>query len=146
MQKLKAAVIGAGYLGRFHAQKYAALPNATLVGIVDVAAEARERVAAELGTEAFADYRALLGTPLPVPATAIYSRSDGIVHWQSCRELEGPLSENIEVQSSHCGIGHHPVALLTIADRLAQPEGAWKPFVPPARWRWPLAPRAGATS
>jgi pimeloyl-ACP methyl ester carboxylesterase len=93
-----------------------------------------------------ADYRALLGAPVPVPATAIYSRSDGIVHWRSCREVEGPLSENIEVQSSHCGIGHHPVALLAIADRLAQPEGAWKPFVPPARWRWPLVPRAGGVS
>ena len=87
--------------------------------------------------------RAQLSTPLPVPSTAIYSRSDAIVAWQSCREDEGPLSENIEVASSHLGIGHHPVVLLTIADRLAQPEGAWRPFAPPPGWRWPLAPRTG---
>lgn len=61
MQQLRTAVIGAGYLGRFHAQKYAALPAATLVGIVDVSAETRARVAAELGTQASADYRELLG-------------------------------------------------------------------------------------
>jgi pimeloyl-ACP methyl ester carboxylesterase len=88
-----------------------------------------------------ADYRKILHETLPVPTTAIYSRSDGIVAWQSCRLEEGPASENIEVASSHLGIGHHPVALLTIADRLAQPEGAWTRFTPPASWRWPLAPR-----
>ncbi len=85
--------------------------------------------------------RALLGEPIPVPATAIYSKTDGIAAWQSCVEPTGPLSENIEVESSHLGIGHHPVVLLTIADRLAQPEGAWQPFQAPAGWRWPWVPR-----
>jgi pimeloyl-ACP methyl ester carboxylesterase len=91
-----------------------------------------------------ADYRRVLDAPLPVPTTAIYSRSDGIAAWQSCRLEEGPFSENIEVVSSHLGIGHHPVALLTIADRLAQPEGRWERFTPPAGWRWPLVPRVAA--
>jgi pimeloyl-ACP methyl ester carboxylesterase len=88
-----------------------------------------------------ADYRRGLHAPLPMPTTAIYSRTDGIVAWQSCRLDEGPLSENIEVASSHLGIGHHPVALLTIADRLAQAEGAWTRFTPPVGWRWPFVPR-----
>jgi pimeloyl-ACP methyl ester carboxylesterase len=69
-----------------------------------------------------------LGEPPPVPTTAIYSRSDGIVHWRCCVEDEGPRSESIEISSSHCGLGHHPAALYAIADRLAQPEGAWAPF------------------
>ncbi|HUI25360.1 MAG TPA: alpha/beta hydrolase [Candidatus Kryptonia bacterium] len=85
--------------------------------------------------------RASLRAPLPVPATAIYSRTDAIAAWRSCLEDEGPFSENLEVDSSHLGIGHHPVVLLTIADRLAQPEGQWKPFRPPAGWPWPLVPR-----
>jgi len=85
--------------------------------------------------------RAQLAASLEVPSTAIYSRSDGVVAWRSCRQDEGPLSENLEVESSHFGVGHHPVVLLTIADRLAQPEGAWRPFSPPAGWRWPLVPR-----
>ena len=40
----------------------------------------------------------------------------------------GPQAENIEVEGSHCGLGHHPAAVYAIADRLAQPEGKWKQF------------------
>ena len=72
---------------------------------------------------------AIIRRPPPVPTTSIYSRTDGIVAWQGCLEQEGPQSENIEVRGSHSGLGHHPAALHAIADRLAQPEGAWKPFV-----------------
>jgi hypothetical protein len=64
----------------------------------------------------------------PVPTTAIYSRTDGIVAWQGCVEKAGPRAENIEIDASHCGIGHHPLALYAIADRLAQPEREWRPF------------------
>jgi len=72
--------------------------------------------------------RERLKTPPPVPSTAIYSRTDGIVAWQGCLERETATSENIEIEGSHCGLGHHPAALWAIADRLAQPEGGWKPF------------------
>jgi len=58
---MRTAVIGVGYLGRFHAQKYAALGNSQLVGIADPSPAARAAVAAELGVEAYADYRDLLG-------------------------------------------------------------------------------------
>ena len=85
--------------------------------------------------------RARLREPLTVPTTAIVSRTDAIASWQSCCTEPGPLSENLEVDSSHLGIGHHPVVLLTIADRLAQLEGAWKPFAPPRGWRFPFVPR-----
>jgi len=67
---------------------------------------------------------------LHVPATAIYSRTDGVTSWKWCLEDEGPRAENIEVYGSHCGLGHNPAVLLAIADRLAQPEGDWKPFSP----------------
>jgi predicted dehydrogenase len=58
---MRTAVIGVGYLGRFHAQKYASLPNSHLVGVADPSAKARSSVAAELGVAAYADYRELLG-------------------------------------------------------------------------------------
>ena len=61
MEQIKAAVIGVGYLGRFHAQKYAQSPRCRLEAVVDARAEAREQVAAELGTRPLADYRELLG-------------------------------------------------------------------------------------
>jgi pimeloyl-ACP methyl ester carboxylesterase len=66
--------------------------------------------------------------PPPVPSTAIYSESDGIVAWRHCREREHAHTENIRVAASHCGMGFHPLVLYAIADRLAQPEGDWKPF------------------
>jgi pimeloyl-ACP methyl ester carboxylesterase len=84
--------------------------------------------------------------PLTVPRTAIYTRSDGVVPWQSCLEPDCPTAESIEVWGSHSGLGHNPLALAVIADRLAQPEGAWQPFprqwIGPSRLRRAPAPRA----
>jgi pimeloyl-ACP methyl ester carboxylesterase len=83
-----------------------------------------------------------LDAPLSVPVTSFYSETDGIVAWQSCLDRESARAENLAVRSSHCGMGHHPTVLLAIADRLAQPEGSWRPYVPgPSTW-WPFAPRA----
>jgi len=61
MKKIRAAVVGVGYLGRFHAQKYAQATDCELVAVVDARAEARERVAQELGAQPLEDYRELLG-------------------------------------------------------------------------------------
>jgi predicted dehydrogenase len=58
---LRTAVIGVGYLGRFHAQKYAQLSGSKLVGVVDANADACAKVAAESGARAFGDYRDLFG-------------------------------------------------------------------------------------
>ena len=90
------------------------------------------------------DVLARLRSPLSVPTTAIYSRTDGIVAWQSCVEPRGPQSESIEVGTSHCGMGHHPAALLVIADRLAQPEGTWRHFEPSGWSRVPFLSAAVA--
>jgi predicted dehydrogenase len=61
MSRIRVAVVGVGYLGRFHAQKYAALPACELVGVVDPQPKARDAVAAELGVPGHADYRDLVG-------------------------------------------------------------------------------------
>lgn len=66
--------------------------------------------------------------PPPVPITSIYSRSDGIVAWRCALEKETPLAENIAVRGSHSGMCFNPLALYLVANRLAQPEGHWKPF------------------
>ncbi len=58
---MRTAVVGVGYLGRFHAQKYATLPNSRLTGIADPSRRARDAVSCELGVPAHADYRELLG-------------------------------------------------------------------------------------
>jgi hypothetical protein len=73
--------------------------------------------------------------PLRVPATSIYSRFDGIVAWQSCLAAPSPHSENVAVLGSHLGLGHNPAVIWVVADRLAQPEGQWKPFRAPTLLR-----------
>jgi hypothetical protein len=66
--------------------------------------------------------------PLRVPTTCIYSKTDGIVAWQCCTSLPAPHTENIQVRSTHLGYGHNLAVLRVIADRLAQPEGSWRPY------------------
>lgn len=74
---------------------------------------------------------ARLNEPLPVPSTAIYSRSDGVVAWRACIDAEAKEAENVQVPGSHVGLLHNPAVFYVIADRLAQPEGTHRPFVPP---------------
>jgi pimeloyl-ACP methyl ester carboxylesterase len=64
----------------------------------------------------------------PVPMTAIFSRTDGIVAWPCTMIEKGALAESVEVHGSHSGLAHNLAALFAIADRLAQPEGSWTPF------------------
>lgn len=58
---LRAAVVGAGYLGSFHAEKYAQASGCALVAVADVDRARAEALAARLGTRAVADFRELLG-------------------------------------------------------------------------------------
>jgi len=67
----------------------------------------------------------------PVPTTSIYSKTDGIVSWRNCIEKKTDRSESVEVSASHLGMGSHPEVLRIVANRLAQPEGQWRPFKRP---------------
>jgi pimeloyl-ACP methyl ester carboxylesterase len=78
--------------------------------------------------DAEAQFGGDLAKPPPVPTTAIFSRSDGVCAWQGCMEHSSPIAESIEVDASHCGMGAHPAVAFAVADRLAQPEGLWRPF------------------
>ena len=64
----------------------------------------------------------------PVPTTSIFSKSDGIVSWRGCIGKRSDRNENVEVDASHLGMVSHPDVLRIIANRLAQPEGRWKPL------------------
>jgi predicted alpha/beta hydrolase family esterase len=65
----------------------------------------------------------------PVPTTSVYSKSDGIVSWQGCIEKPSNHAESVEVETSHLGMVNHPHVQRIVAERLAQPEGRWKPLV-----------------
>ena len=64
----------------------------------------------------------------PVPTTSILTRTDGVVGWRGSVQKPGGQTENIVVHASHTGLGVNPCVMLAIADRLAQKEGAWRPF------------------
>ncbi len=59
MDTLRVAVIGVGYLGKFHAEKYARMPDVHLVGVVDCDLPSAQAVATRLGSEAFVHHREL---------------------------------------------------------------------------------------
>ncbi len=100
MSNLKAAVIGVGYLGRFHAQKFAAIEGVDLIGVVDTSLERAREVADEVGTEAFSDYRDVL-TRADVVSIVVPTQ----FHYQVAREcieagchilLEKPVTRTVE--------------------------------------------------
>ena len=61
MKAVRAAVVGVGYLGQFHAEKYAGLPDAELVAVVDADSARAREIAAKHNTIAYSDYRELIG-------------------------------------------------------------------------------------
>jgi len=98
----------------------------------DVRATNATRLYEAMSGEAVAEnseLRKAISGDLPVPATSIYSRTDGIVNWRTCRVRPSESAENIEVYlASHSGLGVNAAALWAIADRLAQGEGQFRQF------------------
>src|SRR4051812_15972786 len=68
---------------------------------------------------------------LRVPATSVYTRSDGVVHWSSCRYEIRSRRENVEVRGSHLGLAYNLAVLWLLADRPGMAEGPCTPFPPP---------------
>jgi pimeloyl-ACP methyl ester carboxylesterase len=88
-------------------------------------------------------FRDLALPPPGIPSTAIYSKGDGVVAWQTCLERRSPLTDNIEVYASHCGLGVNPSVFFAVADRLALPEREWHPFDRSSTWRRLVYPSSG---
>ena len=99
---------------------------------IDVRATHASKLYEKLGGEAIDDIAeselVRIQSDLDVPTTAIYTKTDGVVNWRTCMLREGRRAENIEVLGSHCGLGVNPAVLWAVADRLAQKEGAFRPF------------------
>ena len=72
-----------------------------------------------------------LPKPAMVPTTAIYSKTDGVVPWKLCMEnIEDDFHQNIEVRSSHIGMGVNLAVLAVIEDRLLYDKENWVKFKP----------------
>jgi predicted dehydrogenase len=100
MEKLKCAVIGVGYLGKFHAEKYAALPDCELVAVVDSNPEAAKAVAEKNGARALADYRELLGkvdaVSIVVPTSLHFDVARDFLATGSHVLVEKPITVTVE--------------------------------------------------
>jgi predicted dehydrogenase len=97
--EITAAVVGVGYLGKFHAEKYAESEKATLVAVVDIDKSKAESVASQLGVAAFSDYRELLGrvrcVSVAVPTHAHYRVTSDFLNGGVDVLVEKPIASNI---------------------------------------------------
>lgn len=100
MKKIKCAVIGVGYLGNFHAQKYQLLENVELIAVCDINSEAVEKVSQALNVPAYLNYQDLFGL---VDAVSIAATTQ--LHYTIAREcitqgihvlIEKPITETVE--------------------------------------------------
>lgn len=100
MKRLRAAVIGVGYLGKFHAQKYAALPEVDLVAVADENAGRAEAVARDCGCRAFTDYRSVLGgvdlVSIVVPTEAHHSVARSCLEAGAHILVEKPVTRTLQ--------------------------------------------------
>ena len=114
---MRTAVVGVGYLGRFHAQKYASLPTSRLVGIADPSAAARAALAAELGVATYADYRELLGkvdaVSIVTPTPSHYEVAKAFLSAGASVLVEKPMTATIAEAESL-------IELARRADRILQ--------------------------
>src|SRR6185436_4539265 len=117
MSEVRAAVIGVGYLGSFHAEKYASLPGVRLVGVVDADGERAEAIGKRLGAPAFPNYRALLGqvdcASIAVPTAAHFAIARELLE----REVDVLVEKPIAATAAE---GRHLVELAAARGRILQ--------------------------
>ncbi len=99
MKKLKCAVIGTGYLGKFHAEKYASLPDCELVAVVDINEAAAKEVAEKYGAVVLTDYQSLLGkvdaVSIVVPTTLHHKVSKDFLNACTHVLVEKPITVTV---------------------------------------------------
>lgn len=100
MTQIRTAVIGVGYLGTFHAEKYAALPDSELIAIVDANPQQAESVARRFGVAAVSDYRELLGkidaVSVVVPTLLHFEVADFFLRHGVHVLVEKPITATVE--------------------------------------------------
>lgn len=101
MQKrLRTAVIGVGYLGRFHAQKYAQLDTCDLIGVADKDAEKARQVSEEFSVSCYQDYEVLLNqvdaVSIVVPTVDHYQLAKACIQQGLHVLVEKPFTATLE--------------------------------------------------
>jgi len=118
MQKTRVAVVGVGYLGKFHAQKYAGMPNVTLVGVVDTDRSLAEQVAADTQSAAFSDYRDLFGrvdaASVVVPTPSHYAISSALLAQNIDLMIEKPITTSLDEADKLIDLAHSRSRLIQV--------------------------------
>jgi predicted dehydrogenase len=100
MDRIKVGVVGVGYLGRIHAQKYAHIPEAELVGVVDVDEVPCREVATHTNCQPFAHYRDLVGkveaVSIAVPTLSHYQIAKDILQAGVDVLVEKPITATVQ--------------------------------------------------
>lgn len=108
--RIRCAVVGTGYLGRFHAQKLASLPEAELIGVCDIDGDTVKKVSQELQVPAFTDYRELLDKVDAVCIAASTSQHYDLTKYFLSHGkhvlLEKPITETIEQAQELIELAH----------------------------------------
>jgi predicted dehydrogenase len=118
MSKPRVAVIGVGYLGRFHALIYSRMPTVELLGVVDTDAERARVVAAECGCRHYANAQSVLDSvdavSIAVPTTSHLAVSAPFLERGLHVLLEKPLAASREEGEKLVGLAAHSGAILQI--------------------------------
>jgi len=100
MNEIRAGVIGVGYLGKFHAEKYAAMDNVRLVGVGDIDRSRAEDIAARLGSQSVTDYRNLLSrvdaVSIVVPTESHFNVGLEFLNHDTDVLIEKPMTTTLE--------------------------------------------------
>jgi predicted dehydrogenase len=116
--KIRTAVVGVGYLGKFHAEKYATLEDANLTAVVDVDLEKAEKTASVLGTKAYACHREILdlvdAVSISVPTYAHFEVARDFLEKGVHILLEKPITTTLEEADELIAIARKTGAVLQV--------------------------------
>jgi predicted dehydrogenase len=118
MKKLRTAVIGVGYLGQFHAEKYAQLEGSDLVAVVDADRARADEIATKLGTRGLTDYRELIGmvdaVSIVVPTQLHYEVARAFLEQGTHVLLEKPITVTLDEADALIGIAREKQAVFQV--------------------------------
>ncbi|MEA3223830.1 MAG: Gfo/Idh/MocA family oxidoreductase, partial [Thermodesulfobacteriota bacterium] len=100
MKRVKVAVVGVGYLGEFHAEKYAAMSDVDLIGVVDIDEKRLSQVAQKVGSKPYIDYKEILdrveAVSIAVPTTLHSKIAIPFLEKGIAVLLEKPMTSNLD--------------------------------------------------
>lgn len=118
MKKLKCAVIGTGYLGKFHAEKYASLPDCELTAVVDINETSARNVAEKHGARALTEYQSLLGqvdaVSIVVPTTLHHRVAKDFLESGANVLVEKPITVTVDEADDLIAIAERNKVILQV--------------------------------